>query len=66
LPDSERSGNSVLLSIAASSSTVCTIALDGMVTFAAPGTCRIVANQAGNAGYRPAPQVTQSVAVFRR
>ena len=33
------------------------------VSGVAPGTCTIAANQAGNAGYAPAPQVTQAITV---
>jgi hypothetical protein len=45
------------------SSTGCTFA-GGVVTFTAAGTCKIDANQAGNATYSPAPQVQQSISVF--
>ena len=43
-------------------STGCTLS-GGVVTFTAVGTCRIDANQAGNANYNAAPQVQQSITV---
>jgi predicted extracellular nuclease len=42
--------------------TVCSVA-GSTVTVLAVGTCTIAANQAGNASYLPAPQVTQSFVV---
>ena len=42
--------------------TVCTVA-SGQVTGVAVGSCVVAANQAGNATYAPAPQVTQTLAV---
>ncbi len=55
------SGNPVTFSIDASSTSGCTV-VSGVVTFTAPaGTCVIDANQAGNATYAPAPQVSQTV-----
>jgi hypothetical protein len=44
-------------------STGCSLA-GGVVTFTAAGTCKVDANQAGNATYSPAPQVQQSISVF--
>jgi len=52
----------VILSIASSSSSVCSLS-NGVVSFNAVGTCTIDANQAGNSTYAPAPQVTQSITV---
>jgi hypothetical protein len=56
------SGNPVVLSIDAVSSSVCSIA-GSTVTFQHAGTCVIDANQAGNADYLAANQLQQSVAV---
>ena len=56
------SGNPVSLSIDASSKGSCSLS-GATVTFVAPGTCVIDANQAGNASYQAAPQVQQSFAV---
>jgi hypothetical protein len=42
--------------------TVCTLS-GNIATILAPGTCTIAANQAGNASYSPAPQVTFSFKV---
>jgi hypothetical protein len=53
------SGNSVTLSVDASSKYVCGIS-GSVLTFVGPGICTIDANQAGNADYAPAPQVQQS------
>ena len=57
------SGNPVTFSVDASSSSGCTVnSTTGLVTLSAPaGTCVIDANQAGNATYAPAPQVSQTV-----
>jgi hypothetical protein len=59
------SGLTVTFSIDASSSTVCSIA-GSSVSFLAPGTCRINANQAGDSNWNVAPQAQQTVAVNRR
>ncbi len=54
------SGNPVLFT----STTPATCTVSGaMVTGVATGTCTIAANQAGNAGYSAAPQVTQSFSI---
>ena len=62
------SGNPVVL--ATSTPSVCSVSPTGpgaaTVTFTAQGTCTITANQAGNADYLAAAQVTQSVAVTRK
>ena len=57
------SGNPVTFSVDASSTSGCTVvAATGVVTLTEPaGTCVIDANQAGNATYAPAPQVSQTV-----
>jgi outer membrane protein OmpA-like peptidoglycan-associated protein len=57
------SGNPVIFSVDASSTSGCTIdASTGVVTLSAPaGTCVIDANQAGNAAYGAAAQIRQSV-----
>ncbi len=57
------SGNPVVFT--SSTTAVCTISgTDGTtVSYLAPGSCVIDANQAGNATYQPAPQVTQTITV---
>jgi hypothetical protein len=69
------SGNAVLLTVDASSTSTCSISslpakftTDGVVssatvTFTAGGTCTIDANQAGNALYQPALQQQQGIQV---
>ena len=57
------SGNPVVFTIDASASTVCSINGLGVVSFIGPGTCKINANQAGNAVFADAPQVQQSFSV---
>jgi hypothetical protein len=59
------SGNPVTFTIAAGSSSVCSIGAANLVSFNAPGSCVIQANQAGNANFAPAPQVTQSLTVVK-
>lgn len=56
------SGNAVTLSIAPASASVCSLA-GSTVSFLSAGTCVVRADQAGNAGYVAAAQVTQSFAV---
>ena len=55
------SGLTVTLSIDTSSTTVCSIGANNLVTFNAAGTCIVDANQAGNTVYAPATQVQQSI-----
>src|SRR3954447_25586084 len=47
------------------SSTGCSLA-GGLVTFTAPGTCIVDANQPGNGTYAPAAQVQQVVSVTKK
>ncbi len=56
------SGLTVALSIDTTSTGVCTLS-GNTVSFAAIGTCRIDANQAGDATFAPAAQAYQSIAV---
>jgi hypothetical protein len=56
------SGQPVVLSVDATSSSVCALA-QHTVTFGAAGTCVIDANQAGTAVYAPAPQAQQAMTV---
>ena len=42
---------------------VCQVQTTGLVTALSTGTCVVAANQAGNADYQPAPQITQSLLV---
>ena len=56
------SGNPVVITVDASSSSVCSIS-GSTVHFNTAGTCMIDANQAGNADYNAAPQVQQSITV---
>ncbi|TAJ80863.1 MAG: fibronectin type III domain-containing protein [Gallionellaceae bacterium] len=53
------------LAVSYSSATpvICSVDSRGVVTDLLPGNCVIAANQAGNAGYNPAPQTTQTLAV---
>ncbi|BCS55103.1 DUF4347 domain-containing protein [Geobacter sp. SVR] len=72
-PGSQTYGTTPTLSASASSglapiftsstSGVCTITPEGALTLVSGGTCTINANQAGNAYYNAAPQVTQSFTV---
>lgn len=50
------------VSFSASTPTICSVS-GNTVTGIAAGTCTVAANQAGNSGYNPAPQVTQSITV---
>ena len=56
------SGNPVTFST--STSSVCTVT-GSKVSFAAGGTCTVLADQAGNASYEAAPQATQSFSVSK-
>jgi outer membrane protein OmpA-like peptidoglycan-associated protein len=56
------SGNAVTYTIDASASSVCAIS-GGVVSFIGTGTCKIDANQAGNATYAAASQAQQSFGV---
>ena len=58
------SGLAVVLTIDASSSSVCSIA-GGVVSFTAVGTCLVDANQAGNGNWNPAAQAQQSFTVAK-
>jgi uncharacterized protein YhjY with autotransporter beta-barrel domain len=51
------------VTFASATTAVCTITSGGALTLLAPGTCTINANQAGNAAYAAAAQVTQSFAI---
>ena len=57
------SGGPITFSIAAGSSSVCSIGVANLVTFNDPGSCVIQADQVGNANLNPAPRVTQTVNV---
>ena len=58
------SGLTVVLTIDAAASSVCSLA-GSTVAFLGVGTCVIDANQPGDASYQPAPQVQQSFAVAK-
>ena len=62
---SATSGLAVKIKIAATSSSVCSMA-GTVVTFNADGICTINAKQTGNATYAAAPQVQQSVTVTKQ
>jgi hypothetical protein len=72
-PGSKDFGNSPTLNATASSglgvvfttstSDVCSITSNGILTFKKAGTCTILADQAGDAAYNAAPQVSQSFTV---
>jgi|GEM_PF-1252961 len=55
------SGNTVTFSIPVTT-TVCSVA-GNIVTTLSAGTCTVAANQAGNASFNAAPQVTQSITI---
>jgi hypothetical protein len=57
------SGNPIVFTIDASASSVCSIDGQGVVSFTGAGNCTIVATQAGNDDYNPAPQAQQSFTV---
>jgi hypothetical protein len=59
------SGLPVSFSIAAGSSSVCSLGAGNLVTFNAVGSCVIQADQAGNAGFAAVPQVSQTVTVVK-
>ena len=59
------SGLALTLTIDASSASVCSLS-GGVVTFTGSGTCKINANQSGNADYNAAAQVQQSFTVLGR
>ena len=59
------SGLTVTITVAAASSSVCSINGGGVVSFQAAGTCTLDANQAGNAIWNAAPQVTQGFTVSK-
>jgi hypothetical protein len=60
------SGNPVVFSVAPGSASNCSLGSDGVtVTFTGAGGCTIRADQAGNANYDPAPQVTQSFVIAK-
>jgi hypothetical protein len=56
------SGNPVTFTIDSPSTSICSIS-GSTVTFNQPGSCVIDADEAGNAKYRPAPQVQQAITV---
>jgi hypothetical protein len=53
----------VTLSVDASSSSICTMASDGSVSFTAPGTCTVDADQTSSPNWSTAAQVQQSFTV---
>jgi hypothetical protein len=52
----------LLVSIASATPGVCTITND-VLTLVSPGTCTLYADQAGNAGFSPAPQMHRDITV---
>lgn len=61
---SSTSGLPVSITVDPSSSDVCSIDGTGSISFLNPGTCLIDANQSGNADYKPAAQIQQSIEVL--
>jgi PKD repeat protein len=61
-PISAIASSGLPVSLSSATPSVCRL-LAAIVTFVAPGTCKIDANQAGGAEYGPAPEVQQSFAV---
>lgn len=57
------STSGLTVTFASSTTGVCTITSGGLLTFVAAGTCTINADQAGNASYLPAAQVSRSFTV---
>lgn len=51
------------ITFSSSTTNVCTVTAGGSLTFLAPGTCTIHADQAGNAAFMPAPEVSQSFTI---
>ena len=62
---SATASSGLAVSFSSTTTGVCTVA-GSTVTIVAAGTCTIVANQAGNANYNAAPQVTQSFTVGKK
>ncbi|WP_282268216.1 fibronectin type III domain-containing protein [Stenotrophomonas sp. PS02298] len=62
LSASASSGLTVSLSVAGTAASVCDIN-NGVLSFAAVGTCTVLADQSGDASHDPAAQVSQSFAV---
>lgn len=61
------SGNPIVYSVHPdTTNNACTVTPTGLVKFKRPGTCVIAANQAGNADYEAAIQVTQVIANVKR
>jgi hypothetical protein len=58
------SGNAVTLSIAAASSSICSVN-NGVVSYQAVGSCVVQADQASSSDYNAAPQVTQTITVAK-
>jgi virginiamycin B lyase len=61
---SATSGLPVAITVDPSSSSICSIDGSGNVSYQDAGTCTLNADQAGNADYKPAPQVQQSFTVL--
>jgi hypothetical protein len=57
------SGSPVVFAIDASSASVCTITSGSTLNFVGAGNCVIHANEAGNADYNPAPEITRTISV---
>jgi uncharacterized protein YhjY with autotransporter beta-barrel domain len=55
--------SSLAVTFSSSTTGVCTVTSGGALTTVSAGTCIIDANQAGNASYQPAPQVSQSFTI---
>jgi hypothetical protein len=60
------SDNPVVFTVDPASAEVCTITNATTVNYTAVGNCVINANQAGNAKYRPAPQVQRTISVGKK
>ena len=61
---SATSGLPVTITVDSTSSSICSIDGSGSVSYQSAGTCTLNADQAGNADYKPAPQVQQSFTVL--
>ncbi|MBU6279414.1 MAG: fibronectin type III domain-containing protein [Actinomycetales bacterium] len=63
---SAATGLAPVITVSAASAGICSVSGSGVVTFLAPGTCEILANQPGNANFEAATQVTQTLTVATR
>ncbi len=63
---SAATGLTPVITVSAASAGICSVSGSGVVSFLAPGTCEILADQPGNANFEAATQVTQTLTVATR